>query len=59
MKTITIYRDDMNNKVHGNLFDSMLEDLGIETHVIVAGRTINRKIASVEIVVANAIELED
>jgi len=56
MKTVTIYRDDMNNSIHGNLFDSLLEDLGIETHVTVAGKSINREIESVDIVVMRATE---
>ena len=30
MHRITIYREDMNNPLHGNLFESLLEDLGIE-----------------------------
>ena len=58
MKTVTIYRDDMNNSIHGNLFDSLLEDLGIETHVTVAGKLINREIDSVDIVVMSATESE-
>ena len=58
MKTVTIYRDDMNNRIHGNLFNSLLEDLGIETHVTVAGKSINREIDSVDIVVMSATESE-
>ena len=58
MKTVTIYRDDMNNRIHGNLFISLLEDLGIETHVTVAGKSINREIDSVDIVVMSATESE-
>ena len=59
MRSITIYRDDMNNRIHGNLFDSLLEDLGIETHVTVAGKSINREIESVDIVVSSVTESED
>jgi hypothetical protein len=58
MRSITIYRDDMNNQIHGNLFNSLLEDLGIETHVTVAGKSINREIESVDIVVMSATESE-
>tara|TARA_R110002012_G_scaffold22906_14_gene78381 strand:+ start:858 stop:1037 length:180 start_codon:yes stop_codon:yes gene_type:complete len=58
MRSITIYRDDMNNPIHGNLFNSLLEDLGIETHVTVAGRSMNREIDSVDIVVMSATESE-
>ena len=58
MRSITIYRDYMNNPIHGNLFDSLLEDLGIETHVTVAGKSINREIESVDIVVMSATESE-
>jgi hypothetical protein len=58
MKTVTIYREDMNNRIHGNLFNSLLEDMGIETHVTVAGKLINRDIDSVDIVVMSATESE-
>ena len=49
MKSITIYREDMNNELHGNLFDSLLDDLGIETHAIVDGRPIDRGLEEVTI----------
>ena len=49
MKATTIYREDMNNELHGNLFDSLLDDLGIETHTMVAGRPIDREIDSITI----------
>lgn len=49
MKSTTIYREDMNNELHGNLFDELLDDLGIETHAIVAGRSIDREISEVTI----------
>ncbi len=51
MKTITIYRDDMNSELHGNMFDGLLESLGIKTQVLVAGRWIDREIESVDIIV--------
>jgi len=58
MKSTTIYREDMNNKLHGNLFDSLLDDLGIETYIIVDGRPIDRKIDSITIW-ASATEVEE
>lgn len=58
MKSTTIYREDMNNELHGNLFDELLDDLGIETHAIVAGRSIDREISEVTIWVQSAIEVE-
>ena len=58
MKAITIYREDMNNELHGNLFDGLLDDLGIETHVTVAGRPIDREISEVTIWVQSAVEVE-
>ena len=58
MRSITIYRDDMNNPIHGNLFDSLLEDLGIETHVTVAGKSINREIETDDIVGMSATQSE-
>jgi hypothetical protein len=59
MKSVTIYREDMNNKLHGNLFDSLLDDLGIETHTIVAGRPIDREIGEVTIWVSGSTIPED
>jgi len=56
MKTITLYREDFNNPLHPNLFNNLLEDLGIETHVVVAGRTVDREIDEVEIRVASVKE---
>ena len=53
-KRITIYREDMNNPLHGNLFNSLLEDLGIETHALVAGRHIDREIDNVTLTVVDA-----
>ena len=47
MKTITIYREDMNNSLHGNLFNSLLEDLGVATHTLVAGRMIDNEIEEI------------
>ena len=58
MKTVTIYREDMNNPLHGNLFDSLLEDLGIDPYVTVAGKVVHRGIESVDITVAVAKEHE-
>ncbi len=57
MKTITLYREDFNNPLHPDIFNNLLEDLGIETHVVVAGRTINREIDEVEITVASVKEV--
>ena len=58
MKSTTIYREDMNNELHGNLFDSLLDDLGIETYTMVAGRPIDREIDSITIW-ASATEVEE
>ena len=54
MHRITIYREDMNNPLHGNLFESLLEDLGIETHVKVAGRWIDKELESVDLFVTSS-----
>jgi len=54
MKSITIYREDMNNELHGNLFDSLLDDLGIESHTIVDGRPIDRGLEEVTIYVSGS-----
>lgn len=56
MKTITIFREDMNNELHGNMFNSLLEDLGIDTHIVVGGRAIDREIDQIDITVASANE---
>ena len=47
MKTLTLYREDFNNPLHPDLWDSMLEDLGIDTHVKANGKTIPLDIESV------------
>tara|TARA_R110002126_G_C10324999_1_gene489319 strand:+ start:194 stop:367 length:174 start_codon:yes stop_codon:yes gene_type:complete len=54
MRTITIYREDMNSTLHGNLFDSLLEQLGIATHTEIAGRLIDNEIDEVTISVTHA-----
>ncbi len=58
-RMITIYREDMNNSLHGNLFNGLLEDLGINTHVMVGGRSIDREIESVELQVVKAVSSDD
>ena len=55
MKTITLYREDFNNPLHPDLFDNLLEDLGIATHVVVAGRLVDREIDEVEITTSSVI----
>ena len=37
----------MNNSLHGNLFNSLLEDLGVATHTLVAGRMIDNEIEEI------------
>jgi len=53
MKYVTLYREDFNNPLYGDVFNLMLEDLGIETHTLVAGRNIDREIQSVDLVVVS------
>ena len=53
MKNVTLYREDFNNPLHPDLFDHLLEDLGIDTHVVVAGRAIDREISEVTITAAS------
>ncbi len=55
-KQITIYREDMNNSLHGNLFNSLLTDLGVQTHTIVAGREVDREIDHVILTVTQILE---
>ena len=54
MPLITIYRDDMNNPIHGNLFENLLTDLGIDAYAKINGRSIDKGINCVDIVVTNA-----
>lgn len=52
MKTITLYRQDFYNELHPDIFDSYLELLGIETHVVVDGKRIDREIDEVDLKVS-------
>jgi len=52
MKKVTIYRDDMNNPLHGNLFNSLLEDLGIATHKLIDGRYVDMGVDEITLTVA-------
>ncbi len=58
MKTVTLYREDFNNPLHPDIFDHLLEDLGIDTHVVVAGRAIDREVDEVTLTVAGVEEGE-
>lgn len=49
MKTITLYKEDISNPLHPNLWEGILEDLGVETHTVVAGRSIDKEISEVTI----------
>ncbi len=53
MKTITLYRDDFAGSSFANIFDGILEDLGVETHTTVAGRSISNEIDEVTIRVSS------
>jgi len=50
-KQITLYKEDLNPR-SVLTWDGLLEDLGIESHVLVAGRSIDKEIESVTIFVA-------
>jgi len=52
--TITIYKEDIHNPLHPNIWESMLEDLGVATHTEVAGRMIDNEITEVTLTVSNA-----
>lgn len=55
MKTITLYRQDFYNELHPDIFDSYLELLGIETHVVVDGERIDREIDEVDLKVSKVL----
>jgi hypothetical protein len=56
MKTITLYKDDFSgNALHPNMWENTLEDLGIETHTVVAGRSINNEYNEVTLTVVGAV----
>jgi hypothetical protein len=50
MKYLTLYKDDI---AHGSVmsWDGLLGNLGVETHTIVAGRTIDKEIDSVTVAI--------
>jgi len=52
--TITLYKEDIHNPLHPNLWEGVLEDLGIDTHTNVAGRMIDNEITEVTLTVTNA-----
>ena len=47
MQTLVLYKEDINNPLHPFLWESMLEELGIDTHVQVAGRSVDLEITEV------------
>ena len=52
MKQITLYKEDINNPMHPNLWNGILEDLGVDTHTMVAGRSHDNEIDSVTLSVS-------
>jgi hypothetical protein len=53
-KSVTIYRDDMNNEMFGNMFEFVLDSLGVDTHAMIDGRYVKRDIDSVTLCVDTA-----
>jgi hypothetical protein len=53
MRTLTLYKEDLNPRSILT-WDGILEDLGIDTHVLVNGRYIDRELDAVTITVAQA-----
>jgi hypothetical protein len=57
MNTVTLFKDDLANTelsligCLGLSWNGLLEQIGVETHTLVDGRWIDRKVDSVEIVV--------
>jgi hypothetical protein len=56
MKTVTLFKDDLANAESdpvqlGMSWNGLLEQIGVETHTLVDGRWIDRKVESVDIVV--------
>ncbi len=56
MKTIILYKDDFKHNCFGfgMSWEGLLEDLGIETHEVVAGRRIDKELEEVTITVVKA-----
>ena len=48
MKTLTLYKDDIATTSIMS-WNSLLEDLGVETHVLVGGRYIDKEIDHIDI----------
>jgi hypothetical protein len=58
MRIVTLYKDDLARDSVMS-WDGLLENLGVETHTIVAGRTIDKEIESVEISVGHVVARND
>ena len=59
MKTLTLYKDDIATTSVLS-WNSLLEDLGVETHVLVGGRYIDKEIDHIDITVyGNSIVCHD
>ena len=54
MKTVILYADDFANNGLGMSFEDLLENLGIETTVVVDGKIVVREIDKIELTVADA-----
>jgi len=53
MKTVILYESDFANNQIGMTWADLLDNLGIETHVLVGGRWIDKEIESVTLKVAS------
>ena len=53
MRTLTLYKEDLNPRSILT-WDGILDNLGIDTHVLVNGRYIDRELDAVTITVAQA-----
>lgn len=55
MKHVILYKSDFANGDLGMSWEGLLDAVGIETHILVGGRYVDREIEEVELVVSKAI----
>ena len=54
MKTVILYKSDLNDSGYGIGWDGLLDAVGIDTHSVVNGKIVSNEIEEVEIVVHSA-----
>ena len=54
MKTVIMYKSDLDNSGYGIGWDGLLDAVGIDTHSVVNGKIVSNDVEEIEIVVHSA-----